>query len=120
MEWVIRKQALDGSDEVGKVAGERFDHKEDAEYLADLLTEFSETHRFWAEGESVEPDAERLLAEGHDILDRIDAVNEREAKERTMGSMALSSYRSDMYSRAMGKFNEAYEAMHKKETEGKA
>lgn len=49
MAWVIHKQARDGSGEVGKVAGERFDHKEDAEYLADLLQEYSGTHRFWAE-----------------------------------------------------------------------
>ena len=49
MSWIIRKQARDGSDEVGKVAGERFDHREDAEYLANLLEEFSQTHRYWAE-----------------------------------------------------------------------
>jgi hypothetical protein len=67
-----------------------------------------------------EADAERLLAEGYAILAEIDAVNAREATERTMGNMALSSYRSDMYHRAMRKLHEAYEAMDKKETEGTA
>lgn len=51
MSWTIRKQARDGSDEVGEVSGERFDHKEDAEYLANLLGQYSETHRYWAEEE---------------------------------------------------------------------
>lgn len=51
MSWVIRKQARDQSDEVGKVEGERFDHKDDAVYLAALLEEHSGTHRFWAEEE---------------------------------------------------------------------
>jgi hypothetical protein len=111
MSWIIRKQARDGSDEVGKVAGERFDRKEDAKYLAALLTEFSETHRFWPE-EEPRKSAEELMDEGHAILARLDEVNEREDKERTMGSMALSSYRSDMYHRAMAKFNEALELMH--------
>ena len=49
MSWIIRKQARDGSDDVGKVAGERFDQKKDAEYLASLLEEFSATHRYWAD-----------------------------------------------------------------------
>lgn len=51
MEWIIKKQARDGSGEIGKVAGERFDHKEDAEYLAALLAECSSTHKFWADAE---------------------------------------------------------------------
>lgn len=53
-------------------------------------------------------DADRLVAEGTAILAEIDAVVAREEQERTMGSMALSSYRHDMYLKAMGKFDEAY------------
>lgn len=49
MVWIIRKQARDKSDAVGTVTAERFDHKEDAEYLAALLEEFSRTHRYWAD-----------------------------------------------------------------------
>lgn len=51
MSWIVRKQARDGSDEVGRVVGERFDHREDAAYLAALLEEHSSTHRFWADEE---------------------------------------------------------------------
>ncbi len=50
---------------------------------------------------------EQLVAEGHAILLMIDAVDAREEKQRTMGSMALSSYRSDMYHKARDKFNQA-------------
>jgi hypothetical protein len=55
-------------------------------------------------------EASRLVAEGVAILHELDAVVEREEKERTMGSMALSSLRSDWYGHAMGKFREALEA----------
>lgn len=58
------------------------------------------------------PGAESLVAEGNAILADLDAVVAREERERTMGSMALSSYRYDMYHKAMGKFHEAYELMH--------
>lgn len=51
MAWIIRKQARDGSDAVGKVSGERFEKKADADYLAALLEEFSVTHRYWADPE---------------------------------------------------------------------
>lgn len=61
---------------------------------------------------------QRLMDEGHAILLMMDAVDAREEKQRTMGSMALSSYRSDMYHRALGKFNQALE-LHKAGEEGK-
>lgn len=50
---------------------------------------------------------DRLVDEGKALLDELDAFNEREEKERTMGSMASSSYRSDMFRRAVDKFREA-------------
>lgn len=59
--------------------------------------------------------AEQLIDEGHATLLMIDAVNAREEKQRTMGSMALSSYRSDMYHKAMQKFHEAYELEEKEQ-----
>lgn len=54
-----------------------------------------------------QPEAQRLIDEGRAILTELDAFNEQEEVERTMGSMASSSYRSDMYHRAMAKFKEA-------------
>ncbi len=58
-------------------------------------------------------EAERLVAEGNAILAELDALNEREDKERTMGSMAISSIRSDWYHRAMAKFSEASDELSK-------
>lgn len=55
MAWIIRKQARDGSDEIGKVAGERFNHEHGAAYLARLLEEHSRTHRYWAELDEIAP-----------------------------------------------------------------
>lgn len=53
--------------------------------------------------------ADQLIDEAKAILEELDALEDRESKERTMGSMALSSYRSDRYHEAMRKFHEAYE-----------
>ena len=53
---------------------------------------------------------ERLINEGNAILRGLDVLGEQQSKvERTWGSMALSSYRSDKYQEAMRKFHEAFE-----------
>ena len=53
-------------------------------------------------------EVQKLIDEGVAMLDMIDAVEAREEKERTMGSMALSSYCEDMFQQAMAKVHEAY------------
>ena len=62
--------------------------------------------------------ADQLVDEGKAILDELDALEDRESKKRTMGSMALSSYRSDRYHEAMRKFHEAYE-IEKRDEDGR-
>lgn len=59
------------------------------------------------EVESTQTVIDRLLAGGDSFLAMIDEVNAREEQGRTMGSMALSSYRSDLFCRAMDKYEAA-------------
>lgn len=54
-------------------------------------------------------ESQRVFDEGLAMLDKIDEVRAQQDKERTMGSMALSSYCEDMFHHAMDKFHLAFE-----------
>lgn len=60
-------------------------------------------------------EADRLIAEGQALLKAIDDLDAEQEKERTWGSMALSSFRSDNFHLALEKFRQADELLQAEE-----